>query len=87
MNLRDYFKKIIEYGLDEGKDVYGMQVEPAKHLPTFFDEMNINTIYDAYYDELVEVIEVEELDADINSPEQAVSTVWEWLFTDLIKGA
>ena len=86
MDLRDYFKKIIEYGLDGGKDVFSMQVEPAKHLPSFFDEININTIYDAYYDELEEVIEVEELKADINSPKETVIAVWEWLFIDLLEG-
>ena len=86
MDLRDYFKSIIEWGLDEDKDVYSMQVEPAKHLEPFFDIINICKIYDNYYEELIEIIEVDELEADIDNPKQAVIAVWEWLFNDLIKG-
>jgi hypothetical protein len=84
MDLRDYFKKVIEWGLDEGKDVFSMQVEPEKHLDVFFNSINMGRIYDAYFDEIEEIIEVEELEADINNYKEAVIAVWEWLYTDLI---
>jgi hypothetical protein len=84
MDLRDYFKSIINWGLYEDIDTCDMMSDPEKYLEPYFNSLNMGKIYDTYYPQLVEIIEVEELKVDANNYKQAVLAGWEWIFYGLL---